>query len=167
MDDHAIHLLFSANRWELAAQIQDDISNGITVIIDRYSYSGAVYSAAKGNESLSLEWAWQPEIGLPRPDIWFFLNISPEAAMKRGGYGAERYENANMQSKVAKLFQSLAGMKNNEEMCEIDAGATESEVAQDIESRVLRCIGDGFTGRPLRTLGPLSFTGSDAGSKET
>ncbi|GAB1212973.1 dTMP kinase [Aspergillus terreus] len=54
MDDHSIHLLFSANRWEVAQSIERDVDNGTTVIVDRYSYSGAVYSAAKGNPSLSL-----------------------------------------------------------------------------------------------------------------
>ncbi|KAJ6155442.1 hypothetical protein N7470_006008 [Penicillium chermesinum] len=84
-DDHSIHLLFSANRWEIAKSIEVDIASGITVIVDRYSYSGAVYSAAKANPTLSLEWAWQPEIGLPRPDICLFLSISAEETAKRGG----------------------------------------------------------------------------------
>lgn len=85
--------------------------------------------------------------------------------MNRGGYGLERYENTNMQTKVAKLFQSLTGMKNNEEMCELNAGRTEAEVAQDIQSRVLRCIDSAETIEPLRTLGPLSFTRLGAGSE--
>src|SRR5277367_4036035 len=91
-DDHSIHLLFSANRWEAAAQIKSDIALGVNVIIDRYSYSGAVYSAAKNNPNLSLQWAWQPEVGLPRPDICLFLGISTAEAAKRGGFGMERYE---------------------------------------------------------------------------
>src|SRR5579871_4898312 len=65
---------------------------GTTVVIDRYYYSGCVYSAAKDNPTLNLEWARHPEVGLPRPDICIFLNISAEDAAKRGGYGEERYE---------------------------------------------------------------------------
>ncbi|WEW56114.1 Thymidylate kinase [Emydomyces testavorans] len=162
LDDHAVHLLFSANRWELASQIRDDISNGICVVIDRYSYSGAVYSAAKSNEDLSLDWAWQAEKGLPRPDIWFFLNISPKEAEKRGGYGQERYENVALQLRVGELFKSLQPLKNNEEMRIIDADRSQEEVAQDISSHVFATI-DSTLG-PLRKLGPLSFepqTGSD------
>ncbi|XP_042234814.1 thymidylate kinase-like isoform X2 [Homarus americanus] len=47
MDDHAIHLLFSANRWESLSQITSTIEEGINIIIDRYSFSGVAYSAAK------------------------------------------------------------------------------------------------------------------------
>ncbi|KAF2467802.1 P-loop containing nucleoside triphosphate hydrolase protein, partial [Lindgomyces ingoldianus] len=89
-EDHVIHLLFSANRWELAASIQTDLSAGITIVIDRYYYSGCVYSAAKNNPSLDLTWARHPEEGLPRPDLCLFLDISAEDAAKRGGYGTEK-----------------------------------------------------------------------------
>jgi dTMP kinase len=36
----------------LAKSIEEDIANGTTVIVDRYSYSGVVYSAAKANPTL-------------------------------------------------------------------------------------------------------------------
>ena len=62
-DDHAIHLLFSANRWEDIQGLLDEVVQGTTLVVDRYSFSGAVYSAAKENPDLSLEWAWSPEIG--------------------------------------------------------------------------------------------------------
>lgn len=155
LDDHAIHLLFSANRWELASRIRDYISKGITVVIDRYSYSGAVYSAAKNNENLSLQWAWQPEIGLPRPDIWFFLNISPEKARERGGYGLERYENVSLQLRVGELFKSLKAMEDNSEMCIVDAGQSKEKVAEEMSAKVLTTIKN--TSEPLGNLGPWSF----------
>lgn len=47
LDDHAIHLLFSANRWESAATIVDHLRNGTTVVCDRYVYSGVAFSASK------------------------------------------------------------------------------------------------------------------------
>ena len=47
VDDHAIHLLFSANRWEQSAEILDSLNNGITLVVDRYAYSGAAFSGAK------------------------------------------------------------------------------------------------------------------------
>lgn len=134
-----------------------DISKGISVIVDRYSYSGVVYSAAKGNPNLSLEWAWQPEVGLPRPDICLFLGISPEAAAKRGGFGEERYETTAMQKRVRHLFQSLLAMPHNDEICVIDAGRSIDEVAQDILEPVLECMKNLDSIGPLRKLGPWSF----------
>lgn len=157
MDDHSIHLLFSANRWEVAQTIQKDIADGITVIVDRYSYSGAVYSAAKGNPNLSLHWAWQPEVGLPRPDLCLFLSISPEEAAKRGGYGVERYETDSMQKRVRDLFLSLLDLPHNDEICVIDAGQSVNEVAQDILEPVLECMKNVDSIGPLKKLGPWTF----------
>lgn len=41
-----------------------------------------------------------PDRGLPSPDAVLFLDLSPEAAAKRGGFGNERYEKAAMQQEV-------------------------------------------------------------------
>ena len=153
-DDHSIHLLFSANRWEIAKSIEQNINAGITVIVDRYSYSGAVYSAAKANPTLSLDWAWQPEIGLPQPDICLFLSISAEEAAKRGGFGAERYENETMQTRVRGLFRTLFERQKN--VCVVDAGKTLEEVSRDIQAAVAVCVAQLDTVGPLRTLGPLA-----------
>ena len=154
-EDHSIHLLFSANRWEIAGAIEEDINNGISVIVDRYSYSGAVYSAAKANPNLSIEWAWQPEIGLPRPDVCLFLRISPEEAAKRGGYGVERYENATMQARVRELFITLFDLQQSDDIHIIDARRTVDQVSEDIQKIATRCITRLDTIGPLRKLGPI------------
>ncbi|CAG9945660.1 unnamed protein product [Clonostachys rosea f. rosea IK726] len=62
MDDHAIHLLFSANRWEAAGNIKALLARGVNVISDRYFHSGVVYSAAKGNPALGMEGAMQRRV---------------------------------------------------------------------------------------------------------
>ncbi|CAG8002235.1 unnamed protein product [Penicillium olsonii] len=152
-DDHSIHLLFSANRWEVAKSIEEEIASGTTVIVDRYSYSGVVYSAAKANPTLSLEWAWQPEIGLPRPDLCLFLSISPEEAAKRGGFGAERYENETMQTRVRELFRTIFEKQNGVSI--IDAGKSIDEVASEIQGAVAGCIARMDATAPLGKLGPL------------
>lgn len=121
--------------------------------MDRYSYSGAVYSAAKANPTLSLEWAWQPEIGLPRPDLCLFLSISAEEAAKRGGYGAERYENETMQTRVRELFRSL--FNRQEDVAIINAGKSLGEVSKDIQVAVSKCVERLNVIGPLRVLGPL------------
>lgn len=153
-DDHSIHLLFSANRWEVAKSIEEDISNGTTVIVDRYSYSGAVYSAAKANPTLSLDWAWQPEVGLPRPDLCLFLSISAEEAGKRGGFGAERYENEAMQTRVRELFRTL--FDRQEDVVVIDAGKSLEEVSQGIQAAINACFARLPSMGPLRPMEPLS-----------
>ena len=154
-DDQSIHLIFSANRWEAVESIKSDIEKGTTVIVDRYSFSGAVYSAAKDNPDLDLEWAWAPEVGLPKPDVTIFLSISPHDAAKRGGYGEERYETMKMQNRVRQLFQDLFARLGNDSIYIIDAGRSIDEVASDISQPVLEFIERIGERRELGKLGHL------------
>ncbi|KAM3503505.1 hypothetical protein MY11210_008689 [Beauveria gryllotalpidicola] len=108
MDDHAIHLLFSANRWEAAEGIRSLLESGTNIICDRYTHSGMVYSAAKGLPGLRLPWARAPDVGLPRPDRVVFLDLDDATARARGGWGDEVYEKAAMQRQVRRLFGALA-----------------------------------------------------------
>ena len=78
------------------------------MVCDRYYHSGVVYSAAKGNPSLSLPWARAPEVGLPRPDLVLFLDLDEEQAKTRGGWGDEAYEKTEMQRRVRELFWGLS-----------------------------------------------------------
>eukprot|EP01128_Nolandella_sp_AFSM9_P003927 TRINITY_DN1728_c0_g2_i1.p1 TRINITY_DN1728_c0_g2~~TRINITY_DN1728_c0_g2_i1.p1 ORF type:complete len:641 (-),score=114.12 TRINITY_DN1728_c0_g2_i1:124-2046(-) len=107
IDDHTIHLLFSANRWELKDRILKNLAQGVTVICDRYAFSGVAFSSCKEKEGLDLEWCKNPDRGLPVPDLVLFLDLSVEEASKRGKYGEERYERKDMQTKVHQQFHKL------------------------------------------------------------
>lgn len=141
MDDHSIHLLFSANRWERASYISQSIAEGYTVVCDRYSYSGAIYSAAKLNPLLPFGWAHAPEVGLPKPDLVVFLDLSPENTAKRGGYGEEKYEKREMQEWVRSFYVTMGAFQTapegEEEMVIVPAGKEIDEVAKDVLAKVL------------------------------
>ncbi|MCJ1398824.1 Thymidylate kinase [Xylographa trunciseda] len=154
IEDHVIHHLFSANRWEAAAQILAEIQSGTTMIIDRYSYSGAVYSAAKENPALTLQWAWQMEAGLPAPDLCVFLDIEPEVAKKRGGFGAERYENTDMQGRVRTLFHRLFKTRLGVNTVVIDAGRSKHLVERDVLQSAKACLDSKRRQEPLITFEP-------------
>lgn len=47
LNDQAIHLLFTANRWENLEKMKSMLYDGITLVVDRYSYSGIVFSTVK------------------------------------------------------------------------------------------------------------------------
>ena len=66
LDDHAIHLLFSADRWQTNDKLKELLSRGSLVIADRYSHSGIAYSMAKG---LDQEWCTSCDACLEQPDI--------------------------------------------------------------------------------------------------
>ena len=149
-----IHLLFSANRWEAAGQIRNAIEEGITVVIDRYYYSGIVYSAAKDKADLSLKWARDPEIGLPRPDVCLFLDIAPEAAAKRGGFGREKYETSAMQKRVRELFYELMRTSDGLDIRMVDAGRSVEEVENDVMGRVRDVMEQSKMAKPLTAILP-------------
>lgn len=107
---------------------------GVTLVCDRYYYSGMVYSAAKQNPGLPLSWARAPEVGLPRPDVVLFLDLRPEAAKERGGWGEERYEKTEMQERVRTLFWELkqGQGQEKEDLVVVDAGGSVEEVAEAV-----------------------------------
>ncbi|XP_030072491.1 thymidylate kinase [Microcaecilia unicolor] len=105
LEDHTVHLLFSANRWEHVPLIKDKLNNGITLVVDRYAFSGVAFTSAK--EKFSLEWCKQPDVGLPKPDLILFLQLNPMEATKRGDFGNERYENSSFQERVLHRFFQL------------------------------------------------------------
>jgi dTMP kinase len=47
LDAHAMHLLFSANRWECIPHVLELLESGTHVIMDRYAYSGVAFSVAQ------------------------------------------------------------------------------------------------------------------------
>ncbi|CAP22251.2 Protein CBG01006 [Caenorhabditis briggsae] len=91
MDEHALHLLFSADRFLKKKMIKQHI------VVKIYG---------KKNEILIIIIVFRP-IGLPKPDIVLFFQVSPEVAASRGGFGNERLETAQLQAEVAKVMPTL------------------------------------------------------------
>lgn len=93
-------------------------------------------------------------MGLPRPDVAVFLDISAEDAAKRGGYGTEKYEKKEMQDRVRELFETLMQRKEGSDLVRIDAGKGLEEVQEKIREEVERCIERVDREElPLRTVG--------------
>ena len=104
LSDEAIHLLFSANRWELNDLLSEKLDRGINIIVDRYTYSGVAYSSAKG---LDLEWCSVQDEGLLVPDIVFYLDGSTTLIEQREEFGEECYETTVFQRKVLYQYDLL------------------------------------------------------------
>lgn len=145
LDDHTIHLLFSANRWEKRSLMESKLKSGTTLVVDRYSYSGVAFSSAKG---LDIEWCKAPEIGLLAPDVVVYLDIPPEKAAERGGYGGERYEQLEFQKKVGQRYQDLRSA--NWKI--IDACSTMEDVEKQLQEIALDCVKTCQEGKPLSCL---------------
>ncbi|KAH8975320.1 hypothetical protein BDL97_01G150200 [Sphagnum fallax] len=128
LDDASIHLLFSANRWEKRALMEAKLRAGTTLVVDRYSYSGVAFSAAKG---LDLDWC--------------------KAAAERGGYGGERYEKVEFQKKVEQNFKSL----QDSTWQNIDATQSIDTLESLIREAALKVVNDCHSGRELSHMWPV------------
>ena len=120
--------------------IEAVLASGTTIICDRYAFSGVAFSTSKG---LPLEWCRSPDRSLPAPDLVLFLDISPEKARERGGYGQERYEKEEMQGRVREIFGQLGTEYETSspgKWITIDAGqslqAVEDSIWQQVEKVV-------------------------------
>jgi len=148
IDDAAVHLLFSANRWEKREALLAKLRAGTTLIVDRYAYSGVAFTAAKGTPGLDVAWCKAPDAGLPAPDAVFFLHLSAEAAAARGGFGEERYERPAFQEAVLKQFEALKGPEWNM----VDAGRGIGEIQADLRRGAAEVVRRCASGAPLGTL---------------
>ncbi|KAH8103915.1 thymidylate kinase [Cristinia sonorae] len=174
LDDHAIHLLFSANRWELASSIVKDLEAGTVIICDRYAFSGIAFSASKVAPSaqpdaptttptgsniapthktppplLPYSWCRSPDVSLPAPDLTLFLDILPEVASQRAGFGGERYENQEHQERVRELFERVAEEVEAEGIGKwvvLNGGLELQEVSESIWSEVKEVVRQGVEG---------------------
>jgi len=139
LDDHAIHLLFTANRWELKNKMLSLLNSGNTLIVDRYSFSGVAFSAAK--KGMDVNWCRQPEAGLPSPDLVIFLELDAAVAASRGQFGEERYETPEIQERVRNIYNQL---KNNSWKV-VDANKSVDDLQQElvtISENIIRGIGN-------------------------
>lgn len=134
LPDRSIHLLFTANRWELEPEIRKLIESGITLIVDRYSYSGVVFTSAK--QCVDFKWCCGPENGLPKPDLVMLLKLSPEEMIKRSGFGEERYENIEFQNKVDTNYKKF----KNDDFIHVDAAQEVSVLTNNLLEKVLKTI---------------------------
>ena len=134
MPAESVHLLFSANRWEKNESILSALNDKKSLVIDRYAYSGVAYTAAKGK--YSIEHLKNPDRGLVRPDLVFFLNVDPEAAKSRGDYGSEVYEILEFQVQVHKKFEGL----KEDNWVFLDASKSKEELHREVVESILKYI---------------------------
>lgn len=109
------------------------LEQGTTLVVDRYAFSGVAFTSAKPVslfpsilqpelfvekeqqmtqsshllQGFCLDWCKQPDVGLPKPDLVMFLQLSPAQAALRGQFGEERYETSVFQRAVQTKFEQL------------------------------------------------------------
>lgn len=106
LDLHSVHLLYAANRWEIAGELIDRIGRGGVVIVNRYSPSNLAYGVAHG---LPSAWLSSLEEGLPKPNVVVVLDVSPRTSFIRKIRGRDLHEgNFTYLRKVRRAYLRLA-----------------------------------------------------------
>lgn len=135
LNDQTAHLLFSANRWDIFEEILTKLKSGITIITDRYAYSGVVYSLSKRN--IDYNWLKSCDSGMLKPDIIIFLD-SGENNIRLPDLDWERYETEEFQKLVhANYFKIFEPEFISGSAYRIDANKSEDNIAKMILNIVL------------------------------
>jgi Thymidylate kinase len=58
-----------------------------------------------------------PDAGLAAPDVVLYMELPPEAAAARGGFGSERYEKERMQLEVGYSRATIFRWENRPRTC--------------------------------------------------
>lgn len=133
MTNETIHLLFSANRWELMGEIKRLLAKGVWVVCDRYAYSGVAYSA--GALKLSKTWCMNPDQGLIKPDVVFYLDVPPNYAQNRSEYGEEIYEKVEVQKRIYETYKNFS---EEDYWINLDGTKNVDDIHQDVVNEITK-----------------------------
>lgn len=127
--------------------IEKMLSDGKTVISDRYYYSTFAY---QGHET-DLNWAMNMHFSCPevrKPDLVLFLTMAPEKCVERiranrPDEAIEIYENVESLTKISRQFDTVfEKLKDRENIVYIDADGTIEEVSQRLFDAYEKYIGE-------------------------
>ena len=128
-------LLFAADRFEhVEKEVIPALDEGKIVVSDRYVYSSLAYQGAAG---LDLKWIEMINGHAIRPDLAIFVDVEPEAVIKRLKPKKSVMENLETQRKVRGVYVKFV---EKGELVRIDGNKSKKEVADDILKVVLRFL---------------------------
>ncbi|CAH8499124.1 unnamed protein product [Schistosoma margrebowiei] len=135
LEPHAAHLLYIANRWERQDEISNALKAGISVVVDRYSYSGIANTAAKFHPLSEFDWKWcrSMEYGLLQPDFIFCLAPENFAEISvRDAFSDKKFETMDFQKRILIYYGRLSR--------EMESELTENDDTNEREPRLWHWI---------------------------
>ena len=126
----------------------EKLHSGVTLVIDRYGYSGTAFTASKNLPGLDLEWCKSTDAGLPAPDALVYLQMPVEDTLKRDGFGGERYEKIEFQKEVKRNYEKLSSPSWNY----LDASKSIEELQEEALKIALSTIEECKEGKALGKL---------------
>lgn len=128
-------LLFAADRFEhIEKEVSPALDKGKIVVSDRYVYSSLAYQGAAG---LDLKWIETVNEHAIRPDLAIFVDVEPEAVVRRLKPKKSVMEDLETQYKVRDVYMNFV---ENGELVKINGSKSKREVADDILKLVLKLL---------------------------
>lgn len=128
-------LLFAADRFEhVEREVIPALNEGKIVVSDRYVYSSLAYQGATGLDLKWIEMINEHAIG---PDVAIFVDVEPEAVIKRLKPKKSVMENLETQRKVREVYVKFV---EKGELVRIDGNKSTKEVANDVLKLVSRFL---------------------------
>ena len=139
--------LFAADRLDhLEAEIVPNLTDGVTVISDRYDHSSVAYqTVSSGGATDVSEWVRALNAKARRPDLTVILDVDPETAAKRRqtrSGSPEIYENHSMQIALAAFYSTIDALFPDDRIRHIDANTDVEGVARAIWAEVATLRGE-------------------------
>jgi dTMP kinase len=136
IDSKSLQELFTQDRKEhLEKEIVPALSEGKTVICDRYFFSTFAFGAAS---SLDLEWLIEINNAFLLPDLTFLLQVSPDVCVRRiekRGEGVKFFEKKEKLSRAWEIYKTLPSRFKSVYM--IYGEKTKEEVFSQVKEVVL------------------------------
>jgi dTMP kinase len=139
--------LFAGDRLDhLEAEVIPNLSDGVTVICDRYDHSSVAYQTVSGGggEDIS-DWVRELNRHARRPDLTLVLDVDPKGAASRRGARSgspELYEVDEMQMELAEFYAKIDVLFPSDTIRHIDANCDIDAVAAAIWSEVMALRGE-------------------------
>jgi len=139
--------LFASDRLDhLEADVIPSLTDGVTVICDRYDYSSVAYQTVSGGGGDGVS-AWVRELNrhARRPDLTLVLDVDPEVAASRRGTRSGRpelYEVDELQVELAQFYAKIDELFPGDTIRHIDANCGVEGVTAAIWSEVMALRGE-------------------------
>lgn len=142
-DNKVIAALFVADRLDHLLNdvngLMAKITEGITVITDRYYFSSYAYHSV----DMPMDWvimANEQCKNILKPTVTVFIDVSPDTAIERiakNRFHQELFEKKSRLVKVReKYLEAFEKLKDTETVVTVDGNRSEEEIAEDIWEKV-------------------------------
>lgn len=145
MNVDELFMLFLADMVKDSGRVRDDLESGKVVIMDRYFLSTVAYQGAVGPNYERMK-AVEDAVGLPKPDMVFYLDITAETSLERknlqkGALDKHEGDKAYLE-KVAGFYEMLIKEKYGaKEWVRIDGTQPKDSIHEKAAAMVRKAIG--------------------------